>query len=723
MSEDLNKTVTDLKNMSSGVRYLADGYIEYGMSVITDRALASLHDGLKPVQRRIIFTLKKSKSTAPIKSARLTGNVLALHPHGDASIYKSAVPMTDSNGSMAFPLLKGTGAFSSVIDTDKPAAARYTELAYPPQADEFFGEMHGITMIPNFDSTETEPVELPVSFPAVLINASSGIAVGFKSNMPSFNFTDVCNLVKEYIKDGKCTTVIEPDFVTGGEYVHDAKELQKLMQTGRAKLKLRGSYIVNGSKIDVTNLPYGKKIQNIVHQINNLESDYIKNAYDSSDLTHGIAFTVNCKNKQAVQEAIYDLYKNTDFQYTYSADMTVIEDGMPIILGVWGIIEHWVAWRRSVLEKEYNYRLEDAKEALKESKAVMTVVNDREKCIEFVNIVTKNGKRAGAKYIKENFSRDDIPEEYIDFVTNRALSVYNDGGKYKTTFNTIQLEIKELENNLADIDAVISKQMDSLIAKYGKRMPRLTKISKTDYNFTGDKSDTKAEDIKDTSTCYYTMKGNFLRKTPNPVADKSSDVISFVGTASDTLIALDNKGRLMRIYCEDMPMSAMSGLGQYIPRMCGISETDQDYKVVWIGRLTGETLMLLYNDGCVGFVDESEFVGNNRRVKVLEKGISTAHADKLCAVFHENQIPEALFVTTKDARVGWCIPSELKHKDRKARTRAFRNTTNSVIDSILPTTLTDIAVNVATNEVYKDVLHKQVNSNDIQFKANQLIPV
>ena len=265
--------VYDLSTISSGVEYLKNGYIEYAQEVISGRALPDVHDGLKPVNRRIIETLRTGKVTKSyMKSARIAGNVLALHPHGDASVYAAMVLMTQENGSLAFPLMDGGGNYGGVYKDDPPAAPRYTEARLHPNANEYFGEMNGIDMIPNFDSTLSEPVVFPVSFPAVLVNATSGIAVGFRSNIPSFNFNDVCDLVTEFIDKGKCETVIEPDFVTGGYYVRNQKELLKLMQAGTGKIKLRARTITDGKKIIVTEVPYGKTIQKLMKQINNLNT-------------------------------------------------------------------------------------------------------------------------------------------------------------------------------------------------------------------------------------------------------------------------------------------------------------------------------------------------------------------------------------------------------------------------------------------------------------------
>ena len=667
--------VYDLSTISSGVNYLKDGYIEYAKEVICGRALVNLYDGLKPVNRRIIVTLKNDKTKGFTKSARIVGNTLALHPHGDDAVYAAMVLMTDKNGSLAFPSIDGSGEFGGVYKTDPPAAKRYTEAKLSKNCDEYFGEMNGIKMIPNYDSTLSEPEVLPVSFPAVLVNSTSGIAVGFKSNIPSFNFNDVCDLVIEYIENGECHTVIAPDFVTGGYYVKDDKELLKLMETGKGKIKLRGKCVTVGKEIHVTEVPFGKTIQGLIKRINDQNFSSVRNAFDTDDYEHDEGFTVDCTAKNRVDEALYSMYKDTDFQYTYNADINVIKDKKPVRLGVWGVIEEWVKWRRQVLIKDYSYQIENLKVILYESKAFMNVVNAYDRKMELVRIITSEGREAGRKYVRENFTREEVPEDLIRFVSGRTITDYYDGGKYANEFATGQDRINALQHSIDNVDDVIVAQMNALKAKYGSKMQRRTEVTDVDYQF-NDALEVN-EKVVDNSSCAYSFANGFLKKVKYSLPDDNAEY-QFDGYANDTLIAFDNRGRVLRVYCEDLPLDANSNLGTYLPKYLGLDETD-DYKITWIGRLTGDTLMLLYKDGNVGFVDTSEWTSNNRRVKVLEKGISSDCANKLGAVITD--IPETLFVTDVEGRVAWAYTDDIKRKDRKAKTRVFNLVRNAELDS------------------------------------------
>lgn len=676
--------VYDLSTISSGVDYLKDGYLEYAKEVITGRALADCYDGLKPVNRRILSTLFNDKVTkAHMKSARVSGNVLALHPHGEGSVYAAMVLMTQRNGSLAFPLIDGAGNFGGVYKDDPPAAMRYTEVKLHPNSKEYFGQMQGIEQVPNFDSTLKEPVVLPVSFPAVLVNATSGIAVGFRSNIPSFNFVDVCNLVIEYLDKGQCTTVIEPDFVTGGYYVRNQKELLKLMRAGSGKLKLRAKHIVDGKKIVVTEVPYGKTIQKLLRQINALNENSIRNAYDTDDFDHGAGFTVDCSSKARVDEAMYAMLKNTDLQYSYSADITVVLNGTPKRMGVWEVIEEWTNWRRGVVSKELQFQRDALLDSIREARAFMAIVNAYDKRMELVSIIADKGRADGKEYIRNNFTREEVPEDLIDFCASRSLPSYHDGGRLRDAYYNGEVQLKALDSQIADIDTVIRNDMKRLIKEYGPTMQRRTEITTRDYEFS--EAEKPTEKFVDNGQCLFEMRDNFIRKlryaAPNSDAQYVID-----GKADDTLIAFDNRGRILRIYGTDLPLSGAGDVGIYMPNYLGIKETD-DYKVLWIGKLSGQELMLLYKDGNVGFVDTKEWLYNSRNVKVLNRGISQSSAPMLGAVLED--IPEMLYVSDVDGNIAWASVADIKRKDRTAKTRVFDLYHGKNIDSYL---LADFAV-------------------------------
>lgn len=673
--------VFNIEDLDEGTKNMVWGYIDYAKAIIVERALPDVRDGLKPVQRRIAFTMKtKFKNGVFNKSNTVSGDVEGnLHPHGGSSIYGAMIPMSNKYGSMQFPLIEGQGNWGGIYTTSGAAAPRYTECRLTEYAEEYFGEMNGINMLPNFNATTSEPELLPVSFPTALVNSSTGIAVGFRSNMPSFNFNDVIDLTIEYLTDGECHTVIEPDFPTGGYYIKNNKELNKLMRTGLATLKLRGKVQIVDKEITVTEFPYGKTIQGILKQINKADIAGVKDAGDINDYEHGVGLLVDCTSKNRTDEVLLSLYKNTDLQSNFSADMTVINNGKPVRMGVYEIIKTWVEWRKEVLNKEYNYCLEVLKDKIRTPKAFNEILKDRDKVDTLVDIIYHKDDADVYKFLKENYDTELVPEDLYSWIKNRRLTEFKNGGKYMVQYNDMMAQIKNYEDKLADLTGTIINQLKALKSKYGSDFPRRTEVTSTDYDF---QSEAFVDEVaKDTSPCFFAFKDGFLKKSRYATGDDNE----FKGIASDTLVAIDNRGRVLRVYCEDLPYTGASEHGIYLPKYFDLDESD-DYKIYWIGVLDGSTKMILYKDGNVGFLDTSEWTGVNRKVRVLNEGISSAVADIVGAVM---DIPECLFVIDSVGRIAYENTSSIKRKHRTAKTRVFNLAKDCSITSFVGMPMSD----------------------------------
>lgn len=659
--------------VTEGVRYLAKGYIDYAKEVISERAIVNLYDGLKPVNRRILYMAKVNKcDTSFRKSARLAGDTLALHPHGDSAIYKASVPMVDRSGYQAFPTLRGSGNFGDISSGRSASAPRYTEEMLHANSKEFFGEMNGIDMIPNFDATMSEPSVLPVSFPNVLVNASEGIAVGFSSKIPSFNFNDVVDLCIEYIENGECTTEIVPDFVTRGYYIKNNKEIRKLMQVGKASLKLRGKVTVQGKNILVTEVPFGKSVASLKKQIEDKDIKNIVSCGDISDYDNGTGLLIECRTKASVDEVLYSLYKDTDLQYNYNANIVVVQDGVPRTFGVHKVIQNWVEWRKKVVTKHLGVELEACKTKMRDCEAFMKLIEMTEVKDEFVRRVSVDGKSKAIEWLREQV-KDVIPADEIEFVATRRLDCYHTGGKYAQQYANAKAELELIQSELADIDGTLVNQLNKLKATYGGMHERRTEVTNVDYEFAKEKE----EPVKDMSPCVYALNDGFLKKMR--YADTTNQYeMQFEGVASDVLVAFDNYGRVLRVYAQDIELCSQYDTGVYLPRLLELGD-DKDCRIMWIGRLDGTEKALLYNDGTMGFLDTSEWVGSGRQVRVLKNGIST-EASKITWVFDE--LPEVLAVMDNDGRVGWVKTDTIKHKHRTARTRVWTLKKDNILTAI-----------------------------------------
>lgn len=688
--------------VSSGVRYLAEGYIDYAEEVISERALVNVLDGLKPVNRRILWTMFREKQSNFLKSQRVAGNVLAYHPHGDVAVYKASVPMTDRSGSYQFPLIEGSGNFGNVSSGTQASAPRYTEMKLHSNAKEFLRELDGIDTIPNFDATLNEPKLLPVTFPNVLINASEGIAVGFSSKIPSFNFNDVVDLCLEYLEKGECTTVIEPDFVTRGYYVRNNKELKKLMVAGKAALKLRGKVMQEGKVIRVTEVPYGKPAMMLKKQIDDRNIANVSKVGNVSDKT-GTGLVIECRTKASVDSVLYDLYKDTDLQYSFNANMVVVHNGVPKTMGVWKIVETWIDWRKSVLAKQYKKDIENCKTKIRESEAFMTLINMTDVKNEFVNRVSTGGRKDAVIWLKEQV-KDAIPNDLLDWVARRPLDYYHTGGPIARQYGEYKAELEEFERKMNDIDSALKADLLRVKATYGSSMQRRTEVTTIDYEFAKDHGEAKVDD----SYCVYAVKDNFLKKLR--YMDSSQDYdYQFEGFSNDTLVAFDNMGRVLRVYAQDLVLNSPQEMGVYLPRHLELGDVDDDYKIMWIGRLDGSEKTLLYKDGTVGFLDTSEWLNQGRQVRVLKNGVSE-YAYLVGAVLDE--LPEVLMSLDNNGRIGYVETATIKHKARTARTRVWDVKKDSQLVSYAGCTLPEACITLKNMTNYKAPKIKYLESED-----------
>lgn len=692
------KLTYDYSKMTEGMQNLHRGYVDYAKEVIVARALPNMLDGLKPVNRRLLYTayntlIERGKFIKD-KSATLVGSTMKIHPHGDAAIYDALVPMTDRNGSMMIPLFKGQGNFGGFNTTEPAAAHRYTEVALSERARAYFGEMEGIKMKPTEDAKGVEPEVLPVSFPAVLCNSTAGIAVGFSSQMPSFNFNDVIDLTIEYLEKGECTTVICPDFVSGGYYIKNNKELEKLMRTGVARLKLRGRVERDEKHITIVEVPHAKTLQGIKSQIDKADISSIRGSVgDTSDYEHGSGLLVECTSKNRVDETILAIYRFSDMQYTFSARMMTILNGVPVTKGVWGIIAEWCKWRKEVLRRTYGIKLKKLEEACREAKAFVTVTSNEEDRDHIVDLVLHNSTDAAVKFIVDKFGSEGVDRELASWIVGRSLTSFRKGGKYADKYSTLMNEIEGVKKSIENTDEVIISQLKALKDQYGHLHERRTEISTTDYEFVVSDD---ADAVKDTNICQFSIKDGFISKNRGTIPPDNYDLL-VEAQASDTLIAIDNRGRVLRIYCEDLPYTNGAGLGQYLPRYFGFEEED-DYRIWWVGVLDGSEKMILYSDGNVGFLNTAEWFGVDRKVKVIERGIAVSVADKVAMVFDE--VPECLFVTSNTGKVGFSMMNSVKHKNRTAKTRVFNLGADEFIDSYAVMSPVDASVFITNLDYY-----------------------
>ena len=360
--------------------YTEKAYLDYSMYVILDRALPAVGDGLKPVQRRIVYSMSElglSAASKPKKSARTVGDVIGkFHPHGDSACYEAMVLMAQGF-SYRYPIIDGQGNWGSTDDPKSFAAMRYTESRLAPYAKSLLAELGQGTVdwVPNFDGTLSEPGLLPARLPNLLLNGTTGIAVGMSTDVPPHNLNEVVSALVHLIDNPKATVaaimkhIKGPDFPTGGELVSPRAEIKNIYATGSGTLRLRASYKVDNGDIVITELPYqvsGKKIQEqIAAQITSKKLPQANNIRDESDLEEPTRLVIEKKRGVDVDQLMSHLFSTTSLERTLRVNMNVIGlNGRPRLFNLVDLLKEWIGFRKETVKRRLAHRLQIVKDRL-----------------------------------------------------------------------------------------------------------------------------------------------------------------------------------------------------------------------------------------------------------------------------------------------------------------------------------------------------------------------
>ena len=354
--------------------YTERAYLDYSMYVILDRALPQIGDGLKPVQRRIIYAMSElglSASSKPKKSARTVGDVIGkFHPHGDSACYEAMVHMAQ-NFSYRYPIVIGQGNWGSTDDPKSFAAMRYTESRLAPYAKSLLQELGQGTVdwTPNFDGTLKEPVVLPARLPNLLLNGTTGIAVGMSTDVPPHNLNEVASALVHLIDNPKATVtqlmkhVKGPDFPTGGELVSSAEDIREIYTTGGGTLRLRASYKMEGSDIVITSLPHqisgAKLLEQIAAQMRAKKLPQVDDLRDESDHEDPTRLVISKKRGVNVDQLMSHLFSTTSLERTLRVNMNIIGlDGRPRMFNLVEMLKEWLTFRKDTVKNRLGHRLQ-----------------------------------------------------------------------------------------------------------------------------------------------------------------------------------------------------------------------------------------------------------------------------------------------------------------------------------------------------------------------------
>ena len=465
---------------------LDENYMPYAMSVIVSRAIPEI-DGFKPSHRKLLYTMYKMGLLTGnrTKSANIVGQTMRLNPHGDQAIYETMVRLAKGNESLLHPFVDSKGNFGKVYSRDMAyAASRYTEAKLAPICAELFRDLDcdAVDFVDNYDNTTKEPALLPTTYPNVLVSANQGIAVGMASQICGFNLGEVCDTTIQLLKNPDhdiATTLLAPDFSTGGQILCDPEELGRIYETGRGGVKVRAKYryIKSENIIEIFEIPYSTSLEAILDKVSELmKAGKIKEISDMRDETDlsGLKLAIDLKRGVDPDKLMQKLFRLTPLQDTVSCNFNILIAGMPRVLGVKALLEEWLAWRTECVRRRVYFVLHKKQEKLHLLQGLKRILLDIDKAIEIIRQTEEEAEVVPNLMI--GFGIDQIQAEYVAEIKLRNINKEYILKRVQETA-ALEEEIEDLEDTLqkpARIRKIIVGELEDVRKKYAQ--PRKTEI-------------------------------------------------------------------------------------------------------------------------------------------------------------------------------------------------------------------------------------------------------
>ncbi len=613
-------------------------YMPYAMSVIMSRAIPEI-DGFKPSHRKLLYTMYKMGLLTGnrTKSANIVGQTMRLNPHGDAAIYDTMVRLSKGYEALLHPYVDSKGNFGKAYSRDMQwAASRYTEAKLDKIAAELFKDIDKDTVdfVDNYDNTMLEPSLLPVSFPSVLVNANTGIAVGMASSICSFNLTEVCDTTIALLKDPEhnvADTLKAPDFIGGAKLIYDRDQMEEIYRTGRGGFKVRAVYNYDKDNrcIEVTQIPPTTTAEAIIDKIiEKYKAGSVKEISDIRDETDksGLKIAIDIKKGVDPDKLMQKLYKMTPLEDTFSCNFNVLIAGVPRVLGVKELLEEWIAFRTECVRRRIFFDLTKAKNRLHLLQGLEKILLDIDKAIAIVRNTAEESEVVPNLMI--GFGIDEIQAEYVAEIKLRHL---NKEYILKRLQDIEQLlkDIEDMENILSHksrIKKIIVNELEEVSKKFGK--PRKTEICfAMDISFEEDQE----EEIPDYPvTLFFTKEGYFKKITPQALRTsgeqklkEGDEIISTVETTNKAeLLFFTNKCQVYKSRVDDFDMGKASVLGDFVASKLDMEEGETAVAMVVTLDYSGY-IMFFFENGRVAKVDLSAYQTKTNRKKLIK-----AYCDK-----------------------------------------------------------------------------------------------
>ena len=662
---------------------MGDRFGSYAKYIIQDRAIPDVRDGLKPVQRRILYAMKMVGMVygEPYKkSARIVGEVIGkYHPHGDSSVYEALVRMSQ-DFKINTPLIDMHGNNGS-IDGDSAAAMRYTEARLSLAAMYLLKDIDKktVTFVPNYDDSEIEPIVLPAKFPNLLVNGADGISAGYATNIPPHNLNETINLTIERIKnpsisvDEAMQILPGPDFPTGG-IIHNTKELKEAFTTGRGKVVVRCKSTIIGHDIIINEIPYGVNKANLVKKIDSIASskkiDGIVEVRDESD-KEGLRIVIETKNESNPTVILNYLLKNTELQINFSYNLVAIVDRSPMTLGILDVIDAYINHTKEMVRNRSYYEIDKAKRRLHIVEGLIKLISISDEVIK--TIKESNGKADSKANIMKEFGFTELQAEAIVTLQLYRLSRY-DADELLKEKAELEKEIAKLEHILSNENA-LKKTIIAELEEINEKIvtPRKTELTEDDHTVTVKEEELIIpEDVrviisKDGYIKRLSLKAYQASVDVSSPGLKENDFVIFDEECNtmDTILLFTTYGSYINLPVYKIPEIKYKELGTYIGSIFDLIGSDRIVGINHIkdGLKEGTKVLLSTRFGKVKLMYTDEFFEKRYRRGLAMKLLD---GDTLVSASIENNDTEEVVVITKYGHVLKYAKSEVTISGAKA---------------------------------------------------------
>ena len=637
---------------------LDENYMPYAMSVIVSRAIPEI-DGFKPSHRKLLYTMYKMGLLTGnrTKSANIVGQTMRLNPHGDQAIYETMVRLAKGNESLLHPFVDSKGNFGKVYSRDMAyAASRYTEAKLAPICAELFRDLDcdAVDFVDNYDNTTKEPALLPTTYPNVLVSANQGIAVGMASQICGFNLGEVCDTTIQLLKNPDhdiATTLLAPDFSTGGQILCDPEELGRIYETGRGGVKVRAKYryIKSENIIEIYEIPYSTSLEAILDKVSELmKAGKIKEISDMRDETDlsGLKLAIDLKRGIDPDKLMQKLFRLTPLQDTVSCNFNILIAGMPRVLGVRALLEEWLAWRTECVRRRVYFVLHKKQEKLHLLQGLKRILLDIDKAIEIIRQTEEEAEVVPNLMI--GFGIDQVQAEYVAEIKLRNI---NKEYILKRVQETAALaeEIEDLEDTLqkpARIRKIIVGELEEVRKKYAQ--PRKTEII---FSHEAEYEEEPEETPDYPVTLFLSREGYFKKITAQSLRMsgeqkfKEGDGLfrQIEATNNTELMFFTDRQQVYKVRAADFADGKASLLGDYLPTKLGMDEEEKVIDLVLPGDYSGHMLFFFENGKCARVSLSAYATTSNRRK------LTGAYSDKspLAALLKLTEDKELALISTE----------------------------------------------------------------------------